>query len=160
MDHALHHQVEPSREFDLDLTVTAGTWPAGLWGHAFIIGPDAADGGELLLGRFGIVTRVDLAPNGAGVPHWTSRKLPHARQRTDGRRARRGAGRPSCRGLLAGAQPAFTNTAPHFLGDRLLLTYDRQRPAEFDARTLEFRSYIGAVADYPVVSAHPLFPAC
>ena len=30
-DHALHHQVEPSREYDLDLTVTAGVMPR--WGH-------------------------------------------------------------------------------------------------------------------------------
>jgi all-trans-8'-apo-beta-carotenal 15,15'-oxygenase len=156
-DHALHTQVEPSREYDLDLTVTAGTWPAGLWGHAFIIGPAQPTVVNFCWAGFGIVTRVDLTPNTSGVPHWTSRNVrtPDSDLMAAALGAVPAADLP---GLLAGAQPAFTNTAPHFLGDRLLLTYDRQRPAEFDPQTLEFRSYIGAVADYPVVSPHPLFP--
>ena len=73
MDHAIHHATEPSQEYDLDLNITAGTWPDGLHGHAFIIGPSQpALAGWVFTGT-GIVTRVDLAPNAEGHPHWRSK---------------------------------------------------------------------------------------
>ncbi len=70
MDHALHHVLEPSLEQDVELAVTAGQWPDGLSGHAFIIGPSQPTAVDFLWGGPGIVTRVDLATR-----HWRSKRV-------------------------------------------------------------------------------------
>lgn len=72
MDHALYHMAEPSNEYNLDLTVIQGQWPAGLYGHAYLIGPPPALANFVYFGT-GVLTRVDLAPNAEGCPHWTSK---------------------------------------------------------------------------------------
>jgi len=157
MDHALHHQLEPSRACELDLEITAGRWPEGLSGHAFIIGPAQPTAFDFVWTGSGIVTRIDLAPNEQGRPHWVSRFVETPDLALMGALAQ--SLEPDEFGaLMAGSQPPLTNTSPHFFGDRLLLTYDMQRPAEFDPVTLEFRGYGGALQDYPFVSRHSLFP--
>lgn len=157
MDHAFHHAMEASREYDLDLTVTTGRWPEDLHGHAFIIGPaQPALAGWVFTGT-GIITRVDLAPDADGRPHWRSKFVSTPDTELIHRLAR--SLDPATFGaILAGGGFAMTNTSPHFFRDRLLLTFDEQRPAEFDPVTLDFKSYCGGVGEYPATRPHPLFP--
>ncbi|WP_322768694.1 carotenoid oxygenase family protein [Frankia sp. Cr1] len=152
MDHALHHVLEPSLEQDVELAVTAGQWPDRLSGHAFIIGPSQPTAVDFLWGGPGIVTRVDLATR-----HWRSKRVVTPDLAILGGLAQT-LPPAELAELMVGAHPSLTNTSPHFLGDRLLLTFDPQRPAEFDPVTLEFKSFLGGVDEYPEVNAHPLFP--
>ncbi len=157
MDHALHHVQEPSRECSLDLDVIAGHWPAGISGHVFIIGPSQPSLANFVWSGTGIITRVDLQTNGAGKPHWLSKRVTTPDTALVYGLAQ-GVDPATFGSLLAGTSIALTNTSPHFFGDRLILTFDMQRPAEFDPVTLEFKTYIGARAEYPAVKAHPVFP--
>ncbi|TFE31959.1 lignostilbene alpha-beta-dioxygenase [Frankia sp. B2] len=152
MDHALYHVLEPSREYDVELTTTAGQWPAGLRGHAFVVGPSQPTALDFFLTGPGMLTRVDLA-----TQRWQTRRVVTPDLAILG--ALRSVLPPAeLAGLLVGARPAVSHTAPHFFGDRLLLTSDRQRPVEFDPVTFDFKSFLGGVDEYPQVGAHPLFP--
>jgi carotenoid cleavage dioxygenase-like enzyme len=157
MDHALHHVREPSREYDLALTVTEGAWPAGIAGHAFIIGPSQPGIMDFVWAGTGILTRVDLAPDDSGAPHWISKNLVTPEAMLLGGLFT-GVEPADLGGLLAGAGIPLTNTSPHTFGDRLILTFDQQRPVEFDPVTLEFKAYLGARDEYPEVKPHALFP--
>lgn len=157
MDHALHHAQDASEEYDIDLTVTSGTWPSGISGHAFIIGPSQPSLANFVWSGTGIITRVDLAPNSEGKPHWLSKRVV-----TPDTALLYGLAQslePAAFGpLLFGTSIPLTNTAPHFFGDRLVLTFDMQRPAEFDPVTLDFKTYVGGRSEYPAVKPHPVFP--
>jgi carotenoid cleavage dioxygenase-like enzyme len=152
MDHALHHACDQSREFEGPLEI-AGQWPVGLGGHAFIIGPAQPTMARFVWTGSGIVTRFDLEERRVrsqfvqtpdlAVLNGLVRSLPVEQWMP----------------LIEGGMPSLTNTSPHFLGDRLLLTFDFMRPIEFDPVTLEFKSYVGNVGEYPAVGAHPLFPS-
>jgi carotenoid cleavage dioxygenase-like enzyme len=157
LDHALHHVLEPSQEYDLALTVTSGRWPAGIAGHAFIIGPSQPALVNFVWAGTGIVTRVDLAPDAEGRPHWRSKRLVTP-DTTLLYSLAQGVEPAAFGSILTGAGIALTNTSPHFFGDRLLLTFDQQRPAEFDPVTLEFKTYVGARSEYPAIKPHPVFP--
>lgn len=157
MDHALHHVQEPSEEVDLDLTVTSGHWPKGIGGHAFIIGPSQPSLANFVWSGTGIITRVDLAPNAAGKPHWRSKRVVTPDTRLVYGLAQ-GVDPATLGTLLGGTSIPLTNTAPHYFRDRLLLTFDMQRPAEFDPVTLDFKTYIGGRGEYPAVKPHPVFP--
>ena len=157
MDHALHHVLEPSQEYDLDLTVTAGQWPAGLSGHVFIIGPSQPNIADFVWAGFGILTRVDLAPNAAGQPHFRAKHVVTPDSALFQSLAH-GIPPAELGPLLVEANIALTNTAPHFLGDRMVLCLDTQRPVEFDPVSLTFRSYVGNCAEYPAARAHAVFP--
>jgi len=152
MDHALHHACDQSCEFEGPLEIE-GEWPQGLGGHAFVIGPAQPTLTQFVWNGFGIVTRLDLAQKRVrsrfveapdlDVFKGLVRSLPVEEWVP----------------LIQGGVPSLTNTSPHFLGDRLLLTFDFQRPLEFDPVTLEFKSYLGNVSEYPAVAPHPLFAA-
>jgi len=157
MDHALHHVQDPSEECDLDLTVTSGTWPSEISGHAFIIGPAQPSLANFVWSGTGMITRIDLAANADGKPHWFSKRVV-----TPDTALIQGLAQglsPDALGpLLYGTSIPLTNTAPHFFRDRLILTFDMQRPAEFDPVTLAFKTYVGGRAEYPAVKPHPVFP--
>jgi carotenoid cleavage dioxygenase-like enzyme len=157
MDHALHHVMEPSQEYDLDLTVTEGQWPAGMSGHVFIIGPSQPNIADFVWAGFGILTRVDLAPNAAGQPHFRSKYVVTPDSELF-RSLAQGVPPEELGPLLAQANIAMTNTAPHFLGQRMVLCLDIQRPVEFDPASMTFRSYVGGTAEYPAVRSHAVFP--
>ncbi|MCM3883258.1 carotenoid oxygenase family protein [Frankia sp. R82] len=152
MDHALHHLLEPSVEHDVDLTVTAGSWPEGISGHALLIGPAQPTAIDFMFAGPGVLTHIDLASR-----HWRTRRvvtpdlailaglngtLPPAEVSS----------------LMAASRPALTNVAPHSFGDRLLLTGLSQRPVEVDPATFAFTSFLGGVGEYPQVVEHPLWP--
>ncbi|MCM3921471.1 carotenoid oxygenase family protein [Frankia sp. AiPs1] len=151
MGHALHHALETSAEYDLDLTVTAGRWPDGLAGHLYLIGPAQPTEVNFMFAGPGILTHVDL-----GARHWrTSRvRTPDLALFAALRQALPAA---DFAALTLGARPALTNVAPHLFGDRLLLTGISQRPVEVDPATGDFHSFLGGVEEYPEVAAHPLF---
>jgi carotenoid cleavage dioxygenase-like enzyme len=157
MDHALHHVLEPSQEYDLDLTVTQGEWPAGIGGHVFIIGPSQPNLADFVWAGFGILTRVDLAANAAGQPHFRAKHVVTPDSELFSHLARN-VPAAELGPLLAEANIALTNTSPHFLGQRMVLCLDTQRPVEFDPVTLTFRSYVGNAAEYPAVRGHAVFP--
>ncbi len=152
MGHALHHALEPSAEYDVELTVTAGRWPDGLAGHAFLIGPAQPTTIDFMFAGPGILTHIDLATR-----HWRTTRVVTPDLAILAGLARTLAPAELAR-LMVGARPALTNVAPHFFGDRLLLTGLSQRPVEFDPVTLEFTTFLGGVGEYPEVTAHPLFP--
>lgn len=157
MDHALYHMREPSNEYDLDLTVTQGQWPEGLHGHAFLIGPLQPALANFVYFGTGVLTRVDLAPNAEGRPHWIS-KIVSSPDTDIINGLFRTLDRETFFSVLGTGGWGLTNTSPHFFRDRLLLTFDEQRPVEFDPVTFEFKSYCGAASEYPLVKPHPLFP--
>lgn len=157
MDHAYHHVSEPSQEYDLDLTVTAGRWPAALYGHVFIVGPWQPALANFIYFGTGVLTRVDLAPNAVGRPHWRSKLLSSPDTDIINGLART-LDRETLFSALGEGGWGLANTAPHPFRDRLLMTFDEMRPAEFDPVTLEFKSYCGSAAEYPLVKKHPLFP--
>ncbi|WP_018504879.1 carotenoid oxygenase family protein [Parafrankia discariae] len=152
MGHALHHALEPSTEYNVDLTVTAGRWPDGLTGSVFVIGPAQPTAVDFMFAGPGLLTQVDLETR-----HWRTKRVV-----TPDLALLDGLGRAlppaELAELTAGGRPSLTNVAPHFFGDRLLLTGLSQRPVEFDPATLEFRTFLGGVGEYPEVVAHPLLP--
>lgn len=152
MDHALHHACDPSFEFEGPLQIE-GEWPVGLNGHAFIIGPAQPTMLRFVWAGSGIVTRFDLAERRVQARRVSTPDLAVL----DG--LIKSLPTEQWVNLVQGGVPSLTNTSPHFLGDRLLLTFDFMRPIEFDPVTLEFKSYLGNVSEYPAVSKHPLFPA-
>jgi carotenoid cleavage dioxygenase-like enzyme len=152
MGHALHHALEPSVEYDVELTVTAGRWPDGLAGHAFFIGPAQPTAIDYMLAGPGMLTRIDLATRRWRTTRVVTPDLAILAGLT------RELGPTETARLMAGARPNLTNVAPHFFGDRLLLTGFAQRPVEFDPVTLEYVSNVGGVGEYPEVAAHPVFP--
>ena len=129
MAHALHHALEPSLEHDVELTVTAGHWPAGLTGQMFLIGPAQPTAVGFMFAGPGMLTRVDLATRRWRTTRVVTPDLAILAGLT------RELGPAGTAQLTAGARPGLTNVAPHFLGDRLLLTGLSQRPVEFDPVT-------------------------
>ncbi len=152
MDHALHHALEPSTEYDVDLTVTAGRWPDALAGHVFLIGPSQPTAVDFMFAGPGILTHVNLATR-----HWRTKRVVTPDLALLGGLTR-AVPQPELRQLMVGARPSLTNVAPHFFGERLLLTGLSQRPVEFDPVTLEFSTFLGGIGEYPEVAPHPLFP--
>ncbi|ABW16336.1 conserved hypothetical protein [Parafrankia sp. EAN1pec] len=152
MSHALHHALEPSAEYNVDLTVTAGRWPDGLAGNIFVIGPSQPTAVDFMFAGPGLLTHVDLETR-----HWRTKRVVTPDLALLGGLSR--ALPPAeLAGLTVGGRPSLTNVSPHFFGDRLLLTGLSQRPVEFDPATLEFKTFLGGVSEYPEVVAHPLFP--
>ncbi|SNQ47812.1 conserved hypothetical protein [Frankia canadensis] len=152
MDHALRHLLEPSVEYDVDLTVTSGEWPAGMSGHALLIGPAQPTAVDFMFAGPGLLTHVDLARR-----HWrTARVVTPDLAMLAGLSA--ALPPQELAALLATSRPAMTNVAPHTFGDRLLLTGLAQRPVEIDPVSWEFTSYLGGVGEYPEVVEHPLWP--
>jgi carotenoid cleavage dioxygenase-like enzyme len=157
MDHAYHHVSEPSHEYDLDLDITAGTWPAALYGYVFIVGPWQPTLASYIYFGTGVLTRVDLAPNAQGRPHWRSKLLSSPDTDIINGLAET-VDRETLFATMGSGGWGLANTAPHSFRDRLLMTFDEMRPAEFDPVTLAFKSYCGAASEYPLVKPHPLFP--
>ncbi|WP_018501063.1 carotenoid oxygenase family protein [Parafrankia discariae] len=152
MDHAVYHVLEQSREYEVDLVVTDGRWPDGLTGFVFVVGPAQPTVLDFAPSGPGMLTRVDLARR-----TWRTRRVVTPDLAMLG--GLRAALAPEeLQRLLAGTRPALSHTAPHFFGDRLLLTADRQRPVELDPVTMTYRTFLGALSEYPQVRAHPLFP--
>ncbi|CAO5229889.1 carotenoid oxygenase family protein [Frankia sp. AgKG'84/4] len=152
MDHALHHLLEPSAEYDVDLTVTAGRWPAGISGRALLIGPAQPNAIDFMFAGPGMITDIDLATR-----HWrTSRVLTPDLAILGG--LRQVLAPADLAALMVTSRPALTNVAPQPFGDRLMLTGLTQRPVEVDPVTLEFTSFLGGVDEYPQVVDHPLWP--
>ncbi|HEX2313250.1 MAG TPA: carotenoid oxygenase family protein, partial [Thermomonospora sp.] len=132
---------------DLDLRVVAGRWPGDVTGHVLV---SASDQRSRPLHAFfgdGVLVRLPLRPDAAGVFGWRARVIDTPSVRL--RRKRPDVFTP---GPVGTSSPFgfvnAANTAPLPWGDRLLATWDAGRPVEVDPVTLRFVAEVGHRDDW------------
>lgn len=154
----------PTTPEDMDLTVTAGTWPAELTGELILSAPhpDTFSGPHPFFGE-GMTYRLSLVPGAHGAP---ADGLAWRQARIDSPSARLRAKCPDVfEATMIGVRSPFghsnaANTAPLPWGDRLFMTWDAGRPVEVDPLTLDYLGDVGHRSQWHdfEVAPQPLLP--